>query len=96
VHPGDAAGDAELHGLCSASDVVIADPPRKGIDAPLLEVLAQEPPRRLVYVSCGLPAFLAQARRLLEEGGLRLAALEAWALFPHTDHVETLALFERG
>jgi 23S rRNA (uracil1939-C5)-methyltransferase len=95
LHPGDVAVDADLHGLCAGSDVVIADPPRKGIAPPLLELLSQTPPRRLVYVSCGLPAFLAQARQLLAGGRLRLTALEAWALFPQTDHVETLALFER-
>ncbi|MBW2272962.1 MAG: class I SAM-dependent RNA methyltransferase [Deltaproteobacteria bacterium] len=95
IHAGDAGADADLHAACSGADVVIADPPRKGLDPPLLEVLAERPPRRLVYVSCGLPALLAQSRRLLESGHLALAALEAWALFPHTDQIETLALFDR-
>jgi 23S rRNA (uracil1939-C5)-methyltransferase len=95
VHPGDAGSDSALHALCSESDVVIVDPPRKGMDEALLEQLAAAPPGRLVYASCGLPAFLAQSRRLLEAGRMRMAALETYALFPYTDHVECLALFER-
>jgi tRNA/tmRNA/rRNA uracil-C5-methylase (TrmA/RlmC/RlmD family) len=49
----------------------------------------------LAYVSCGLPALLHQARALVAGGPLRLVGLEAFALFPHSEHVETLALFER-
>jgi 23S rRNA (uracil1939-C5)-methyltransferase len=75
---------------------VIVDPPRRGVDAPLLRALSATPPARLVYASCGLPSFLHEARFLLANGALRLRALEAYALFPNTEHVETLALFERA
>jgi len=68
----------------------------RGLDAALLQALVETPPARFVYLGCGLESFLVQARQLLGSGRLRLAALEAWALFPQTTHVESLALFERA
>lgn len=91
VLSGDAADAA---GLLPEADVVIADPPRSGIDEPALGALCSAPPRRLVYLSCDLASFEAQAARLLA-GGLRLAQLVAFDLFPNTSHVETLARFDR-
>jgi 23S rRNA (uracil1939-C5)-methyltransferase len=76
------------------ADVVLVDPPRKGLDAPLAAALAAAPPRRLLYVSCDLDSFERDAARL-HAGGARLAALDAFALFPGTEHVETVARFER-
>jgi len=75
-------------------DVVVADPPRKGLDPPLLEALAASPPPLFVYAACDLDRFEAQAARLLGGGRLRLASLAAADLFPNTEHVETLARFE--
>ncbi len=92
VVPG-AAGDC-----CDAAegaDVVVVDPPRKGLDAPLADRLAERPPRRLVYVSCGLASLQADVHRLIRPGGLRLAGLTAFNLMPYTAHVETVACFER-
>jgi 23S rRNA (uracil1939-C5)-methyltransferase len=77
-----------------AADVVIVDPPRKGLDAPLCAALAAAPPARLVYVSCD-PASLARDAAALHVGGrLALVSLDAFALFPNTEHVESLAVFE--
>jgi tRNA/tmRNA/rRNA uracil-C5-methylase (TrmA/RlmC/RlmD family) len=78
-----------------AADIVICDPPRRGLEAPLLARLASEPPPALVLVSCNLEAFLAEMRALLDGGKARLAALVPFALFPFTHHVETVALFAR-
>jgi tRNA/tmRNA/rRNA uracil-C5-methylase (TrmA/RlmC/RlmD family) len=90
VHAGSAGEHAErLRG----ADVVLVDPPRKGLDRALLDQLVNTPVPRLVYVSCGLPALLGEAERLFA-GGYRLSALKAFALFPYTEHVETLAVFE--
>ena len=75
--------------------VVIVDPPRRGLDAPLAARLAAEPPPLLIYVSCDVPSFRRDAEQLAGGGRVRLAALEAWSLFPNTEHVETLARFER-
>jgi len=91
VFPG-AAGEA-LEAV-EGAEAVIADPPRKGLDAPLREHLAARPPRQLWYIACGLDAFLADAAHLLSGGRLRLAALTAFDLMPYTGHVETVARFD--
>ena len=75
------------------ADVVIADPPRKGLDAAVSAALAAHPPERLVYVSCDLDSFRRDAAILASTGALRLATLEAWSLFPNTSHVETLSIW---
>ena len=87
---GDAASAVE------GADVVIADPPRKGLDRALAERLAAEPPARFIYVSCGLDSFLADAALLTAGGGLRLAGVTAFNLMPFTEHVETVACFDRA
>jgi tRNA/tmRNA/rRNA uracil-C5-methylase (TrmA/RlmC/RlmD family) len=88
------AGDAlEAH---ESAQVVIVDPPRRGLDSALAAALADEPPPLLLYVSCDVDSFRRDAAQLVAGGQLRLAALEAWSLFPNTEHVETLARFERS
>jgi tRNA/tmRNA/rRNA uracil-C5-methylase (TrmA/RlmC/RlmD family) len=90
------AGPAVEHlGAFDGADVVIADPPRKGLDRDVVAALVARPPARLVVVSCNLDAFLAEARALVGAGTLALRACIPYALFPQTAHVETLALFER-
>jgi 23S rRNA (uracil1939-C5)-methyltransferase len=89
-------GPAADHlGAIADADVVICDPPRRGLEAPVLAHLAARPPLRLVLVSCNPEAFLAEARTLIGGGKTRLAALVPFALFPFTEHVETVALFAR-
>jgi len=89
-------GPAEARGSeIAAADAVLLDPPRRGVAPELIEALGATPPRDLVWISCGLDAFLDQAERLRERAGLVLRALEAYALFPFTEHVETLAHFQR-
>jgi 23S rRNA (uracil1939-C5)-methyltransferase len=102
LDPSDAAKITVLPGpaggFCSAasgSQVVIADPPRKGLDAELTEFLRAYPPERFLYVSCGLNSFLNDTARLTAGGRLKLVALTAFNLMPFTEHVETLASFER-
>jgi 23S rRNA (uracil1939-C5)-methyltransferase len=79
----------------AGADVVIADPPRKGLDSGLVEYLCSTPPARLLYVSCGVESLVADAAALTARGTLRLAGLSAFNLFPFSEHVETLARFER-
>jgi 23S rRNA (uracil1939-C5)-methyltransferase len=78
------------------ADVVIADPPRKGLDPELTEYLSEQPPERFWYVSCGLESFIKDTARLTSRGKLRLGALTAFNLLPFTEHVETVARFERA
>jgi tRNA/tmRNA/rRNA uracil-C5-methylase (TrmA/RlmC/RlmD family) len=90
------AGPAgEARDAASGADVVIADPPRKGLDRELVEYLREQPPERLVYVSCGLESLLADTARLASGGRLRLRSLTAFNLMPFTEHVETVGCFER-
>ncbi len=91
VHAGPAGAFAAL---VPESTFVIADPPRKGLDPTLLGALAKAPPERFVYVSCDIDSFERDAAKLLE-GPFRLSLLEAYDLFPHTEHLETMACFER-
>ncbi len=80
-------------GRASEADVVIVDPPRKGLGDVVCQELLAKAPARLVYLSCGVDTFLREARDLARAYSLR--AVRAYGLFPYTDHVETLALFER-
>jgi len=91
--PGPASDAAEA---VSGADVVIADPPRKGLDRALAERLVDEPPGRFIYVSCGLDSFMSDAALLTASGQLRLAELTAFNLMPYTEHVETVACFDRA
>jgi len=72
----------------------LLDPPREGAAA-LAAALPDAWPRRIVYVSCD-PATLARdAAILVHEKGFALAAAGVVNMFPHTAHVESVALFER-
>jgi tRNA/tmRNA/rRNA uracil-C5-methylase (TrmA/RlmC/RlmD family) len=78
------------------ADVVIVDPPRKGLDELMTRQLSARPPQRLLYISCDPGSLVRDTARLLSCGQLRLAALMAFNLMPYTHHVETLARFERA
>ena len=90
ILPGDAAACADR---LASIDALVVDPPRRGLGPALVDAIQRNPPARLVYVSCGLDAFLREASVWLDAGALELVALESYALFPYTDHVETLAVF---
>ena len=92
VMPGP-AGAAGL--IASDAQVIIVDPPRKGLESDLIAHLRERPPECLIYVSCGLESFLRDAQQLTLCGTLRLSALTAFNLLPFTEHVEIVARFER-
>jgi len=76
-------------------DKLLIDPPREGA-VEIVKALPAAWPRRIVYVSCD-PATLARdAGVLVHARGFRLAAAGVVNMFPHTAHVESIALFERG
>jgi 23S rRNA (uracil1939-C5)-methyltransferase len=77
----------ELH----PADLVIANPPRTGMDGRVCTELSRLAPSRLVYISCD-PATLARDLQRLER--FRLALVQAFDLFPQTTHVETVAVLE--
>jgi 23S rRNA (uracil1939-C5)-methyltransferase len=73
---------------------ILIDPPREGA-VELIKSLPENWPRRIVYVSCD-PATLARDAGVLGHvKGFRLAAAGVVNMFPHTAHVESIALFER-
>ncbi|HKX39458.1 MAG TPA: 23S rRNA (uracil(1939)-C(5))-methyltransferase RlmD [Burkholderiales bacterium] len=75
-------------------DKLLVDPPREGA-VEIVKALPAAWPRRIVYVSCD-PATLARdAGVLVNVQGFRLAAAGVVNMFPHTAHVESIALFER-
>ncbi|WP_155195535.1 23S rRNA (uracil(1939)-C(5))-methyltransferase RlmD [Orrella sp. JC864] len=78
-------------------DRMLIDPPREGAQAvsqALAQLQADERPRRIVYVSCN-PATLARdAAILVHEGGYALRSAGVVNMFPHTGHVESIAVFE--
>lgn len=75
-------------------DKLLIDPPRDGAVA-VVKSLGKLRPRRIVYVSCS-PATLARdAQILVHQQGYALRAAGVVNMFPHTAHVESLALFER-
>jgi 23S rRNA (uracil1939-C5)-methyltransferase len=76
-------------------DMVLVDPPRSGAEF-ILPHIAASGARRVVYVSCH-PASLARDAGILVHGhGFRLVGAGVMDMFPHTGHVESIALFERG
>ncbi|MDR0368371.1 MAG: 23S rRNA (uracil(1939)-C(5))-methyltransferase RlmD [Bacteroidales bacterium] len=74
-------------------DVIIADPPRMGMHPKVVEQILNISPERIVYVSCN-PATQARDIALLTEK-YKVTAVQPVDMFPHTHHVENIALLER-
>jgi 23S rRNA (uracil1939-C5)-methyltransferase len=77
----------ETHGK---PDVVITDPPRAGMHEDVINQLLQVRPKKIVYVSCN-PATQARDIALMTEV-YEVAKVQAVDMFPHTHHVENIAL----
>lgn len=74
-------------------DVMIVDPPRAGMHQDVVNVILRAQPHLIVYVSCN-PATQARDIALLDEH-YRVAEVQPVDMFPHTHHVENVALLER-
>ena len=77
-----------------AWDKLLLDPPRAGADK-VLEYLPNKETQRIVYVSCHPGSLARDAGILVQKHGFRLSAAGVMDMFPHTAHVESIALFER-
>ena len=105
--PGDALREAPhdaskhetpLRGTVSpeaAPLVLLMDPPRAGSTPEFLEAACSVAPDRIVYISCN-PETQARDVRQLVEGGYTVKALRPVDMFPHTHHVESIVLLEKG
>ena len=89
---GAAALELERQGI--RADVVVVDPPRKGLNADAIEALVRFAPKRIVYVSCD-PATLARDVALLKEKGYFPKTVTAADLFPRCAHVESVVCLSR-
>jgi tRNA/tmRNA/rRNA uracil-C5-methylase (TrmA/RlmC/RlmD family) len=74
-------------------DVVVADPPRRGLGRAVVDAIATRQPQRMIYVACD-PASLARDVALFAGHRYRLTQLRALDAFPMTHHVECVALLE--
>ena len=88
------AGEYTRRSGLDGFDTVLADPPREGLEQPVLEALEASPPAELRYVSCD-PAALGRDTGRLVRAGLQLERLVWLDLFPNTHHFESLATFRR-
>lgn len=75
-------------------DLVLLDPPRAGA-AELLSFMSRWNPRRVVYISCHPGSLARDAQILVADHGFALSAAGVMDMFPHTTHVESIAVFER-
>ncbi len=92
---GDAfAAAKELGSRGITPDVVILDPPRKGCQRELFDVIGKMSPQRIVYVSCDAST-LARDLAVLEDKGYKTLEVTPFDLFPRTPHVECVALLSK-
>jgi 23S rRNA (uracil1939-C5)-methyltransferase len=76
-------------------DIIITDPPRSGMHPKVVEHLVKLSPTRIVYVSCN-PGTQARDVKLITDAGYVLKVVQPVDMFPHTDHIEAVALLERS
>mmetsp|Transcript_27025 Transcript_27025/g.46090 ORF Transcript_27025/g.46090 Transcript_27025/m.46090 type:complete len:628 (-) Transcript_27025:116-1999(-) len=87
---------ASEHSLFEKSQVLIVDPPRKGLDVEVVDYLCKEAYKTMklvVYVSCGFQAFQRDCDALIKSGRWKVEFAEGYLLFPGSDAIETLAFF---
>ena len=88
----DVAGRFAAEGL--KPDVIVVDPPRKGLSPEVIDAVVEMSPRRVVYVSCD-PATLGRDVKLFSEKGYALKRAAAVDMFPRTKHCESAALLTK-
>ena len=73
------------------ANVVVVDPPRKGCDEKVLDTIVEMEPNRVVYVSCN-PSTLARDLKYLDSKGFICKEIQPVDMFPHSVHIESVAL----
>jgi 23S rRNA (uracil1939-C5)-methyltransferase len=85
----------ELAERAGPPDVVVVDPPRAGLAGKALRRTGELGAPRLVYVSCNPTTLASDAKVLREQYGYELVRAKPVDMFPHTPHIETVALLTR-
>ncbi|MEW5843860.1 MAG: 23S rRNA (uracil(1939)-C(5))-methyltransferase RlmD [Bacteroidota bacterium] len=75
-------------------DIIITDPPRSGMNPKTVKDILELDPKKIVYISCN-PATQARDIKLLCDGGYRLIKIKPVDMFPHTYHIENVALLTK-
>ena len=75
--------------------VIVVDPPRKGLDEAAVRAVCAMAPRRIVYVSCDCASLARDAKMLQQAGRYRPLQVRAFDMFPRTANVETVVLLSR-
>ena len=91
LHTSDVARALAHEGEVGSGRAAVVDPPRAGAGPAVMAAVCARSPERIVYVACD-PAALARDLRSSQEHGYALAELRAFDLFPHTHHVECVAV----
>src|SRR3954465_253477 len=86
----------ELSAGAGARDVAVVAPPRAGLSGKALRRLARLAAPKIVYVSCNPTTLAANVKELQRDWGYRLERARPVDMFPHTPHVETVALLTYG
>ena len=74
-------------------DCAVIDPPRKGLDKEGVELLIDTPLKRIVYVSCNVQSLVRDVALMHKH--YKLVNITGVDMFPHTEHIETVAVLER-
>ncbi|HEY5653035.1 MAG TPA: 23S rRNA (uracil(1939)-C(5))-methyltransferase RlmD [Pontiella sp.] len=77
-------------------DVLITDPPRAGMNPKAVNVLKDMAPSVIIYVSCNPASLARDGKMLCEEGQYKLTSCTPIDMFPQTNHVESVARFEKA
>ena len=83
---------AQQLSIVKRADLILLDPPRTGAGEVVIQQMVKFRPRKIVYVACD-PAALARDAKTLEESGYKLDHIQAFDLFPMTQHIECVAGF---
>ena len=86
-------GTALPHQVRKGYGCAVFDPPRKGLDQGLLPVIAASDLERIIYVSCNPMTLKRDVEQM--QPRFRLVSLQGVDMFPHTDHIECVAMLER-
>jgi 23S rRNA (uracil1939-C5)-methyltransferase len=91
----EGAAEEVLPYLEGQPQVVVLDPPRAGLAPAVIDALTARQPAQMIYVSCDAATLARDVGRLMRKGYL-LRQVTPFDMFPHTYHIESVALFERG